>query len=238
MNLAPVARRSVVDAAYDQLAGRIIEGELRPGDDLPPERRLTELLGVNRQAVREALQRLAQDGLVVIQHGGATRVNDFRQSGGLQLLPRLVVSDDGRFDRTVVRSVVEMRARLAPDIARLAAERGIPEHLDRLDPVAKILDASALNDVSLGLVNLELWDVLIDAADNIAYRFAFNSLKHCYAPFAAALAAPLHQELRDKAGRARLIAAVKRGDGAAAARAADKLLEPSTTALITLLAGL
>ena len=88
MDLAPVVRRSVVDAAYEQLAAQILDGGLMVGAELPPERRLTEELGVNRQAVREALQRLAQDGLVTIQHGGATRVTDFRQSGGLHLLPR------------------------------------------------------------------------------------------------------------------------------------------------------
>src|SRR4051794_6966461 len=115
MDLAPVARRSVVDGAYDQLATQILDGALSAGAELPPERRLTELLGVNRQAVREALQRLAQDGLVAIQHGGATRVTDFRNSGQLHLLPRLLVAESGQLDRGVIRSVIEMRQCLAPD---------------------------------------------------------------------------------------------------------------------------
>jgi len=235
MDLAPVARRSVVDGAYDQLASQILDGGLSPGAELPPERRLTEQLGVNRQAVREALQRLAQDGLVTIQHGGATRVTDFRQSGGLPLLPRLLLSEDGQLDLAVVRSVVEMRACLAPDIARLAAERAQPVHLDRMRETAARMSDAQFSNAKRGLINLELWDALADGADNLAYRFALNSLKSCYEPFAEALAPSLREELNNAAGRNRLIAAVEQRNGAAASKAAAKLLAPSTNALTKLL---
>src|SRR4051812_26077838 len=101
MPLQPVARQSVSDAAFRQLEAEILSGRLAPGDALPSERSLTEVLGVNRQAVREALKRLDQAGLVEISHGGATRVRDFRTDGGLDLLPALLVDGTGRIDGTV-----------------------------------------------------------------------------------------------------------------------------------------
>ena len=67
---------------------------------LPSERRLAEVLGVSRPAVREALQRLSQAQLVEVRHGGSTTVRDFRTFGGLDLLPRLLVRD-GELDPTV-----------------------------------------------------------------------------------------------------------------------------------------
>ncbi len=237
MDLAPVARRSVVDAAYDQLAGQILDGGFEAGTSLPPERRLTELLGVNRQAVREALQRLAQDGLVAIQHGGATRVTNFRRDGQLHLLPRLLLTESGRLDREVIRSVIEMRACLAPDIARLAAQRATPSIVDAIVALAGQMNA-ATTDAERSVVNLDLWDALVDGADNVAYRLAYNTLRSCFAPVAEVVAPTLAEELNDRAGRGRLVAAVQKGDGAAARKAAERLLVPSTTALTELLASL
>src|SRR5688572_16233157 len=224
MNLAPVARRSVVDGAYDQLAGEILDGRLLPGAVLPAERSLTEMLGVNRQAVREALQRLAQDGLVTIQHGGATRVRDFRQTGGLHLLPRLAVAEDGRFDRAVIRSVIEMRACLGPDIARLAAQRARPEHLGTIAQHAAELDDPDATLVQRSHISLDLWDAIVDASDNVAYRLAYNSLRACYEPIAGFLAETIAGELNDRAGRGRLVTAIREGKADAAARAAARLI--------------
>lgn len=237
MNLAPVARRSVVDGAYEQLAAQILDGGFETGTSLPPERRLTELLGVNRQAVREALQRLAQDGLVAIQHGGATRVTNFRRDGQLHLLPRLLLTETGRLDREVIRSVIEMRACLAPDIARLAAERATPDVVGIATALAAQMDAAS-SDAERSVLNLDLWDALVDGADNVAYRLAYNTLRSCFAPVAEIVAPTLAEELNDRAGRARLITAVRKGDGAGARKAAERLLIPSTAALTELLASL
>jgi DNA-binding FadR family transcriptional regulator len=238
MNLAPVARRSVVDGAYDQLAGEILDGRLEAGAVLPAERSLTEMLSVNRQAVREALQRLAQDGLVTIQHGGATRVRDFRHSGGLHLLPRLAVSAGGKFDRAVIRSVIEMRACLGPDVARLAAQRATREHLVAIETIAAAMDDADASLVQRSHRNLDLWDAIVDASDNVAYRLAYNSLRACYDPIAGFLADTIAGELNDRKGRARLLAAIRDGEPEVAERAADRLIAASTAALLQLVSEL
>ncbi|KQP23624.1 GntR family transcriptional regulator [Pseudorhodoferax sp. Leaf267] len=53
---------------------RIESGEIRPGDQLPPERELMDQYGVGRPAVREALQALERSGIVEISHGERARV--------------------------------------------------------------------------------------------------------------------------------------------------------------------
>jgi GntR family transcriptional regulator, transcriptional repressor for pyruvate dehydrogenase complex len=52
MVLKPVERRLVHDDVFDQLLEEVVGGELSAGDPLPSERRLAELLGVSRPAVR------------------------------------------------------------------------------------------------------------------------------------------------------------------------------------------
>ncbi len=64
---------------------------MQPGQPLPSERRLAEVLGVSRPAVREAIKRLTEAGLVEVRHGDATTIRDFRKHAGLDLLPRLLI---------------------------------------------------------------------------------------------------------------------------------------------------
>src|SRR5689334_12533774 len=122
MPLQPVRRRSVPDEVFEQLAAEVVGGSLGPGEALPSERRLSELLGVSRPAVREALQRLSHAGLVEVRQGDTTTVRDFRRTAGLELLPRLLVLA-GSLDVGVARSLLEARLLLGPQVAGLAARK-------------------------------------------------------------------------------------------------------------------
>lgn len=230
MPLKPIERRSASDAVFEQLAGEVLGGGIEPGESLPPERSLTGLLKVNRQAIREALQRLAQAGLVEITHGGPTKALDYRRTGGLDLLPRLLVNDD-TFDPDVVRSVMEMRAAIGPDVARLAAERASKEVLDAVHGV--VADMTSEDDIAaLARLDIELWDLLVDGAGNIVYRLSFNGLRTVYEPIVEVVLPVLREELLDLPSRKRIVQAIERRDGEAAARTARRLLAKGTNAML------
>ena len=99
---------------------------------LPSERRLAEVLGVSRPAVREALKRVSAAGLVEVRQGDATTVRDFRRHAGLDLLPRLLLRA-GELDLSVVRSILEARLHNGPKAAELAALRRKPVCAELLD---------------------------------------------------------------------------------------------------------
>lgn len=230
MPLKPVERRSASAAVFEQLATEVLHGGLEPGEALPPERSLTGLLEVNRQAIREALQRLAQAGLVEISHGGPTKVLDYRRSGGLDLLPRLLVKGD-RFDPDVVRSVMEMRASIGPDVVRLAAERASTGVIDAVQGVVAEMEAE--DDIaSLARLDVELWDLLVDGSDNIAYRLSFNGLRAVYEPILELVFPVLQDELRDLPSRELIATALRSHDGDLAAHAARELLAKGTNAML------
>ena len=71
---APIPRRKLYQEVVDRLMQRIQGGEIRPGDQLPPERELMDYYGVGRPAIREALQALERSGIVEISHGERARV--------------------------------------------------------------------------------------------------------------------------------------------------------------------
>jgi GntR family transcriptional regulator len=60
----------------DQLRAIIVEGFVKPGDRLPPVRRLALELGVHFNTIAEAYRVLAQEGFLEITHGHGARVID------------------------------------------------------------------------------------------------------------------------------------------------------------------
>jgi DNA-binding FadR family transcriptional regulator len=234
MPLQPVQRQSVTDAVFAQLLEGVLSGELDAGEELPGERALTEALGANR----EALQRLAAAGLVEIRHGGRTRVRNYRHDAGLNLLPRLLVGAGGAVDTAVARGLMELRACLGVDAARRSAARATADLCSRISSLAQQMHDAGGDLKALADLDMAFWDAVIDGAGNIAYRLAFNSMRHTYEPMAELLRDTLAPELTDHSGRNTLAAAIAAGDESAAAAAAQRLLARGEDAISGLLTAL
>ncbi len=87
--------------------------------------------------------------------------------------PQLLVRD-GVPDLSVVRSVLETRELMGPQIAVLAARRISAESARELDTAVDQLGATE-DPVELQDRALAFWDVVVDSADSIAFRLIFNS---------------------------------------------------------------
>jgi DNA-binding GntR family transcriptional regulator len=107
----PLQVRSVVGLAYDEIRSLIVSGALAPGSRLG-QGELADRLGISRGSVREALRRLAGDGLV-----------EFEVNRGFFVAETHL--DD-------VRHRLEARLVLEPGIARLAAERRTEADLEAM----------------------------------------------------------------------------------------------------------
>lgn len=109
--VAEIGGLSKAERAYEALRRAILKLELRPGE-LLKEPDLMQRLGVGRTPVREALQRLAADGLVtVLPHRGT-------------LVSTISPND--------IKALFELRRELDAFAARLAADRATPEDLARM----------------------------------------------------------------------------------------------------------
>jgi DNA-binding FadR family transcriptional regulator len=209
---------SVSGRVYEDLRARILTAEI---EELPSERQLALELNASRHAVREALKRLQQSGLIRISQGGATRVRDWRRHGGLELLLGLDHVPPGL---AIERAVMEMRASIGADAARLAATRASPVQRAELEARAEMLAAESDLDVR-NSVYIALWDLIIESAGNLAYRLALNTLvsQGAVSLDAAAVAA----EIRDEAAIRALAREIARGREDRAFSAARELLERS-----------
>jgi DNA-binding FadR family transcriptional regulator len=206
---------------------------MQPGESLPSERRLAEVLGVSRPAVREALKRVAAAGLVQVRQGDATTVRDFRRHAGLDLLPRLLLRGE-HVDVSVVRSILEARLHNGPKVAELAALRRPDDLPALLEQAIRDLEADA-DPVGQQRQALVFWDHIVDGADSIVFRLMFNTLRAAYEPALPALAMMMAAEVGNVAAYRTLASAVADGDAPAAEAAARHLLEPATHTLIAAL---
>ena len=72
----PIIQGKSSDDVVNQIVKNIQNGTFQPGDALPTERRLAEMLGVSRPVVREGLKSLKLLGVVTTVHGGGNYVAD------------------------------------------------------------------------------------------------------------------------------------------------------------------
>lgn len=219
MRFQPVHKQSVSDSVFTQLRGAIVDGALTPGTLLPPERDLAETFGVNRHAVREATKRLHQAGLVEVVHGGGTRVLDFRHTAGLDLLPYLV---SGTAPLELLRSSLEMRRCVGVEVARLAAVRASDEA--RVAITACADRYANPGDTHIRYVDREFWALIVDAAGNIAFQLALNSLVRFVDEHPEVTDIVLADDYRDVHGHQAIALAIANRDSARATETAHLVL--------------
>jgi GntR family transcriptional repressor for pyruvate dehydrogenase complex len=222
LRLSPVARKSVPDALYEQLFEAIVSGSYRPGDPLPTERELAEGSGANRLAVREAMQRLRQVGLVEIVHGGGSSVTDWRTTADLSVLPEIVRIDHTALRDELTDALCRFRLAASVDACERLARRwsaGVPDGdtAERLRQVADEADRTGAAQATE-----EFWTTVFDALGSIAFQLINNTIRESR----LAVAVP-HTESGDRGGGAhRAVAdAMLAGEPDAARSAVEHLLD-------------
>ncbi|HUA75306.1 MAG TPA: GntR family transcriptional regulator [Solirubrobacteraceae bacterium] len=209
----PIPRQSVPDHVFERLREEILTGSYRPGDALPSQRALAADLGVNMSTVREALGRLEQLRLVEVRHGNATRVLDWRRSGGLE---SLVLPQGGG---EALGDLFEARRLLLVESARLAAERREEEQARALAELARAVADAGPDSRTALLADWAFMAALVESAHNLVFQLVMNSVRELYLPRAEAFAALVSglEELAPLYVRAAEAVAARDGGAAAGA---------------------
>ncbi|MGQ9617042.1 MAG: FadR/GntR family transcriptional regulator [Spirochaetota bacterium] len=145
-----------------QVEEAILQGKLRAGDKLPPERELKEMFKTSRGTLREALRVLEQKGLIKIKTGvnGGAIVQAVTPKHVSESLALLI-----RYQRIPLRDLAEFREGVEGIVAGLAAERAKAEDIRNLK---KLLN-EAKRHFKKGVSN---WDDFIEADNKIHMELA------------------------------------------------------------------
>jgi len=197
---------SLTDRAWRALEEEIVTLRIAPGS-IVSEAGLSARLGLGRTPVREALQRLATEGLV-------------------QILPRrgIIVTE---IDVAAQLRLLEVRREIERLLARSAAHRGTPMLRDRFDAIADEMETAARREDDVGFMRLDRAFnlLLLEAAGNefaTASMRVMNGLarRFWYVHYRLVADMPLAARLH-----ARVARAIAKGDPAAAAAASDRLID-------------
>ena len=203
---APASRGTLTEQAYRLIEEQIVTLRLKPGEVLS-EQTLSATFKIGRTPIREALQRLAREGLITI-------------------LPRkgILVSDINPRNQLLV---LEVRREIERLLSRAGAERATKEQREQLQVIAQGMDRAAKtnDDIAFMRLDRELNRLMIEAAHN---DYAARSMKllqglsrrFWYMHYREAADLPLCARLH--ANQARAIA---QGKSDAAVRASDKLMD-------------
>jgi len=183
--LKPVEKQRVAEEIVEQLRELILTGQYPPGAKLPPERELAKRLGVNRASLREALKKLEHLGLVRIRQGDGTRVQNFMETGGIELVSHLLPLATTSHPE-IIRDMLEFRRIFGREVARLAAERATEENLDALRELA----AKAKNETDasqLFELDFEFYVALAAATGNRVIGLLINTVRDAVKSYTAVL---------------------------------------------------
>jgi len=179
LDLGPSTAR---DCAELSIKSMIFSGELGPGEKLPPERILSQQLGVSRVPLREALKSLESTGFIRTTVGakGGSRVSN------APILARCW-HDWLRLNVHKLESLLEFRRTIDMQIASLAAERRTD---DDLRDLRTLTDSMEHSPTWMNLWHTQFHRALCRAAHNEYFQRATNAIQ-------AELFAPVQTDLDD-----------------------------------------
>ena len=119
---------AVTDRAISTIRAMIISGELKPGQRLPPEKELSERLGLSRNSLREAVKSLEIIRVLDVRRGDGTYVTSLEPQ---LLLEAMAFVADLHQDASVIE-ILAVRRVLEPHAAGIAAQLITEEQLEAL----------------------------------------------------------------------------------------------------------
>ena len=144
----------ITQKIIDQIRTAILEGKLKPGDILPPEKELMEQFGVSKQTLRESLRALEHMGLIDVRKGvgGGAHIVEVDIEVTKQSLANFLY-----FQNLSIENLSELRKLLEPHAAEKAAgdiSKEDLDHLERLNHTAReSLDRNFLEKLSHNEIN-------------------------------------------------------------------------------------
>jgi GntR family transcriptional repressor for pyruvate dehydrogenase complex len=232
---APETRREKLsDVVLKGLVDLLIESGLKPGDALPSEGELCRHFGVSKPVVREAMHRLLMMGVIEVRHGKPAIIRAM-SSDPLELFFRFAL----RASRQGLREAVELRRALETQIAAMAAGRISPSQAAALESALSEMDEAKEEPERWVQADLRFHLTLAEAAGNGLILFLIEALRGTMEETIRVLNAqrPLRDPEATVRRHAAIVAAVVRGDRAAARATMDAHFDATEPVVFAILSG-
>jgi len=212
--LEPLKRTRLYEEIVKQILDLLKEGKLKPGDKLPPERKLAEDLHVSRTAIREALRSLEMMGYIESNVGGGTYIKSISLENVMNPFSAMLSQDE-----KLLRDLIDVRLILETEIASLAAKRITPDKIEMIEgTLIQMENEVEAGENSIGGENA-FHDALAVASENSAMSIILDMCSELlFRTRLATLSIP-GQPRKSLEDHRAIFEAIKQGDGKSAAKA-------------------
>ena len=165
----PRHRTLFADRVYQLLLTRISNGEYAPDHKLPSEKELSDQFDVSRPIVREALERLRNEGLIYSRQGAGSFVRLRTEPRSLGFPPVETIAD--------IQRCYEFRLTIEPEAAFFAAQRRNDAAVASLGQVVDLLSNATDQQQHREDADFALHLAIADASNNHYYSSAMQALR-------------------------------------------------------------
>ena len=183
LEIRPIKAPSVRELFEQQLAEKIIRGELKPGDKLPSEREMATKAQISKSAVHLALADLERLGCVATTERQGTYVADYRKYGNAMTLGLLTPDDGFVFDNQKTIDILEMRDGLEVHALKRLADNMTPEDIEILEADCRAVDdyckeAEPVQVETLAKMFFQFHHDICFCSGNFVLPMVFNSFRY------------------------------------------------------------
>jgi len=170
----PIRKISLVDQIAMQLREEIISGTYVPGENFPGEKEITFRFAASRHTVRSALQKLAKEGLIEIEHGRSNIVKDYKTTIGIDVFPELIIASPDSITADVFITYRRYIKWIHDQIILSVAGKVKPEDKTKLMKIAsRITERSSVEEYWKN--NTRFFRELLRISNNILLMMHYNS---------------------------------------------------------------
>ena len=215
-----VVRRNKVYEEVAQQIERLILKKLRPGDKLPSERELAEMLRVSRSSIRDAIRGLELKGMVEPRQGAGTIVLEISSEALINPFANAL-----KFRRESVGELLDFRKMLEPPLAARAATHASAEEISEMDEILQRQEAKLVKGESAVAEDSEFHYSVALASGNGVVLKVLDILMDLLRDTRERTLQVEGRPQKSMAGHRRILAAIKRHDAEAAKSAMRRHIE-------------
>jgi DNA-binding FadR family transcriptional regulator len=157
------------------LRRRIVRGELKEGDALPPETALMEQFGVSRPTLREAFRVLESEALISVRRGARGGARVHIPNGDVAARYAALVLE---YRGTTLADVYQARSTIEPHCARLLAQRPTQSDLKVLWRAVEEGEAALEDPNRLIRIHTDFHALMVELAGNETLKVLTGMLRH------------------------------------------------------------
>ena len=169
--ITPISSSDKIEQVLAALHRLIIDGNLKPGTELPAERELAAQLQVSRFSLREALRAAQAQGLIDIKRGKKPTVTAPSAAAAAEVMRLTLRRSEKPFTDLIIA-----RQGLEYQIVRLAAVHAEQRHIDALQATITAMEEQKDNLALCTEKDIQFHSILLEASNNVVFEIMLASV--------------------------------------------------------------